>query len=129
MTTAGSSPAWDAAQRGLFTDALVRAFEMARDDAQEIANAVLERFQSGDEVDDETLDADLRSVFYTLEGKRMLSFRRVEYTREDGDKRRAFYWKLRSDGLIREIPIDTGASDVDVYAALPADAWHHRTAA
>jgi hypothetical protein len=121
--------AWDAAQRGLFTAALVRAFEMTREDAQEIANAVLERFRDGDEVDDETLDADLRSVFYTLEGKRMLSFRRVEYTREDGDRRRAFYWKLRSDGLIREIPVDTGEADVDVYAALPADAWRHTAGA
>ena len=123
------NPAWDAAQRGLFTDALVRAFDMERGDAQEIADAVLERFQSGDEVDDETLDADLRSVFYTLEGKHMLSFRRVEYTRKDGDMRRSFYWKLRSDGLVREIPIDTGASDVDVYAALPAAAWRHTAGA
>ena len=95
----------------------------------EVSAEVLERFQSGDEVDDETLDADLRSVFYTLEGKRMLSFRRVEYTREDGDKRRAFYWKLRSDGLIREIPVDTGERDVDVYASLPADAWRHTAGA
>lgn len=120
---------WGDAHRGLFTDALVRAFEMEQADAQEIADAVLERFQNGEEVDDETLDADLRSVFYTLEGKRMLSFRRVEYTREDGDKRRAFYWKLREDGLVREVPVNAGETEIDIYASLPADAWHHKAGA
>jgi len=67
-----------------------------------------------DEVDDETLDADLRSVFYTLEAKRMLSFRRVEYTREDGDKRRAFYWKLRAEGLHETVSVPVQDMDGDV---------------
>ena len=109
------------------TTALQRTFEMEREDAREIADAVLERFQGVEEVDDETLDAELRSVFYTLEGKRMLSFRRVEYTREDGDKRRAFFWKLRLDALAapREVPV---LSEDDVYASLPADAWRHGVA-
>lgn len=110
------------------TEALRRTFEMEVDDAKEIADAVLERFQGVDEVDDESLDTDLRSVFYTLEAKRMLSFRRVEYTREDGDRRRAFYWKLRMDGLQEptRVPVHT---DDDVYATLPADAWRHAHAA
>jgi transcription initiation factor IIE alpha subunit len=105
--------------------ALCRAFEMKRDDATEIVDAVLERFATGEEVDDETLDADLRSVFYTLESKRMVSFRRVEYTREDGDKRRAFYWKLRVESLLHEVPVQHEPEDADVYASLPANAWNH----
>lgn len=110
--------------RGPFTAALERTFEMPHDDAAEIAEAVLERFEEADEVDDESLDADLRSVFYTLEAKRMLSFRRVEYTREDGDRRRAFFWKLRLDALAdAPAPEDPAARDLDVYASLPADAW------
>lgn len=115
--------------RGVLTDALVRVFEMERDDAAEIADAVLDRFATVEEVDDETLDADLRSVFYTLEGKRMLSFRRVEYTREDGDRRRAFFWKLRPESLTEtEVPV-VNADETDVYASLPADAWRHAHAA
>lgn len=109
-------------QRVPFSEALARAFEMKADEAEEVADAVLERFAEAAEVDDETLDADLRSVFYTLEAKRMLSFRRVEYTREDGDKRRAFYWKLRLENLEQRretvVPIEA-----DVYADIPADAW------
>jgi transcription initiation factor IIE alpha subunit len=111
--------------REAFTGALCRAFEMEPDDAREIVDAVLERFSASEEVDDETLDADLRSVFYTLESKRMVSFRRVEYTREDGDRRRAFYWKLRMDSLLHEVPIQHEDDDVDVYANLPATAWSH----
>jgi hypothetical protein len=115
----------DTLDRGAFREALERAFEMAPEDAAEIADVILERFAAGEEVSDETLDADLRSVFYTLEGKRMLSFRREEITREAGDKRRAFFWKLRPEAFsgARSIPIDVG--DVDVYATLPASAWHH----
>ena len=56
------NPAQDEAHRGLFTDALARAFEMEQADAKEIADAVLERFVAAEEVDDETLDADLRSA-------------------------------------------------------------------
>jgi transcription initiation factor IIE alpha subunit len=107
------------------SSALARAFEMEPEDARELADVVLERFSDKEEVDDETLDAEVRSVFYTLEAKRMLSFRRVEYVREDGDRRRAFYWKLRDEALDegRSIPIQV--EDVDVYATLPATAWRH----
>ena len=111
--------------RDAFADALCRAFEMKHDDAAEIADAVLGCFASVDEVDDDTLDTDLRSVFYTLEGKRMLSFRRVEYTREDGDKRRAFYWKLRLETLLAASARSVEVEDMDVYATLPPSAWRH----
>lgn len=107
------------------SQALERAFEMAPEDARELADVVLERFSAADEVDDETLDAEVRSVFYTLETKRMLSFRRVEYTREDGDRRRAFYWKLREDALDEADQADAKETEIDVYASLPAAAWRH----
>lgn len=115
---------WDERQREALTGALERTFAMARDDAVEIADVVLERFAEKDEVDDESLDAEVRSVFYTLEAKRLLSFRRAEYTREDGDHRRAFYWRLRTEALA---PPETQPrfEEVDVYASLPATAWRH----
>lgn len=114
--------------RGLFTEALQREFEMEKGDAEEIVDAVLDRFAAAEEVDDETLDTDLRSVFYTLEAKRMVSFRRVEYTREDGDRRRAFYWKLRIENLLE--PAHAAAQEEeDVYASLPAAAWRHTAGA
>jgi len=116
---------WNDTHRDALTGALERAFSMEHDDAREIADVVLERFTATDEVDDETLDAEVRSVFYTLEGKRLLSFRRAEYTREDGDHRRAFYWRLRQEALVAPVPEAGGYEDVDVYADLPASAWRH----
>lgn len=116
---------WDIDHREALTDALERTFAMERPDAAEIAGVVLERFTDREEVDDETLDAEVRSVFYTLEAKRLLSFRRTEYTREDGDHRRAFYWRLRTEELARPVPVHASQEDVDVYATLPATAWRH----
>lgn len=113
------------AHRGAFTEALERTFEMAPEEAQELAEVILERFQEQEEVDDETLDAEVRSVFYTLEAKRMVSFRRVEYTREEGDRRRAFYWKLRLESLQQPHNVPVQTDDADVYSSLPATAWQH----
>lgn len=111
--------------RGAFTEALEHEFEMAPEEARELADVILERFDGTDEVDDETLDAEIRSVFYTLEAKRMVSFRRVEYTREEGEHRRAFYWKLRVESLQRDHGTQVQVDDGDVYASLPASAWQH----
>jgi hypothetical protein len=111
--------------RDAFTKALQTAFDMEADDARELGEVVLSQFEETEEVDDETLDADLRSVFYTLEAKRMLSFRREERVTEEGSNRRAFFWRLRPEAFEsgrREIPVQTGD---DVYAELPASAWRH----
>ena len=116
---------WSEDHREALTGALERAFAMAHDDAMEIADVVLERFTDRDEVDDETLDAEVRSVFYTLEAKRLLSFRRTEYTREDGDHRRAFFWRLRTEALATPVVQAGRYDDADVYASLPATAWRH----
>ena len=116
---------WNGTQREALTSALERTFEMEREDATEIATVVLERFSDRDEVDDETLDAEVRSVFYTLEAKRLLSFRRTEYAGEAGDHRRAFFWRLRTEALATPVPVNAGYEDVDVYATLPATAWRH----
>ena len=116
---------WNESHRDALTGALENAFGMEPDDAREIADVVLERFTEVDEVDDETLDSEVRSVFYTLEAKRLLSFRRAEYTREDGDHRRAFFWRLRVEALAPQVPAAGGYDEADVYASLPANAWRH----
>ena len=114
-----------APDRDNLRSALERAFEMAPEDADAIADVVLDTFAERDEVDDETLDSDLRSVFYTLEAKRMLAFRRVEITREAGDRRRAFYWRLRREAFGERTSIPVRVEEPDVYASLPASAWRH----
>lgn len=108
--------------------ALQRAFGMAPEDAAAVAGIVAERFAGQHEVSDETIDAEVRSLFYTLESRRLLSFRRVEYDNEAGEKRRAFYWRLRTD-VVEELCAPAIPIDEDVYAQLPAECWRREAAA
>jgi len=103
--------------------ALQTRFDMAPDDAQEIADTLAEVFAGELEVNDETIDPSVRSIFYTLEAKKILTFRRYEYQLETGERRRGFAWRIREEALIPEgtpIPIET---EDDVYANLPRDVW------
>lgn len=103
--------------------ALEREFRMQADDAKAIAEIVSERFAEDEEVNDDNLDAEIRSIFYTLESKKLLSFRREEYQWENGEHRRAFYWKLRDEALFEhEAPAMPQMND-SVYDSLPVDAW------
>ena len=74
----------------------------------------------GDRIDPAALDLVFfeRPQFYDLlqQVQREATFRPVQMVQT------AF-------GLIRQVPVNTGESDADVYASLPADAWHHKAGA
>ena len=113
-------------RRGLLADALQERFDMAAEDAEQIAGVVSDVFGDQFEVNDETIDPSVRSIFYTLEAKKILTFRREEYSIETGERRRGFWWRIREEALVpaaTNVPI---ASEEDVYAALPKDAWTAR---
>ncbi len=109
----------------LLTKALIRELEMRREDAGEVAGLVLSAFGGDKELDDEELTSDLRSVFYTLEDRQLLDFRREEYRNEEGHIRRAFFWSIRWD----EVAPGRGSEDAEdeeqetVYDELPQNAW------
>ncbi|MHB8605140.1 MAG: DUF6015 family protein [Thermoplasmatota archaeon] len=109
------------------TDALYEAlrerFSMDEDDARAIAEVVAEQFRGEAEVNDETLDPEVRSIFYTLEAKKLLAFRREEYSIESGERRRAFFWRVRDEELARIAELKSQAVEEDVYAALPKSVW------
>lgn len=109
----------------VLADALRREIGMDADDAREIAGFVLGAFNGREELDDMELSPDLRSIFYTLEGHRFLSFRREEFTNEDGELRRAFFWHFRWDQVAGSAQ-DASARDLStdsVYDSLPRSAW------
>lgn len=110
----------------VLASALRERFDMADDDAAEIAHVVVEQFGDAREVNDETLDPSVRSIFYTLEAKKILSFRREEYTWENGEKRRGFWWRIRDETLTQTRTIPVLDAEEDVYANLPKDAWTAR---
>lgn len=106
--------------------ALREKFDMSAEDAAELATAVSEIFGAEDEVNDETLDASVRSIFYTLEAKKILTFRREEYTWETGERRRGFWWRIRAEALAPVTTLVPDSPEEDVYASLPRDAWTAR---
>lgn len=116
----------DEDKRDRLAAALRDRFGMSTDDSAEVATVVVSQFGASAEVNDETLDPTVRSIFYTLEAKKLLSFRREEYTWENGEKRRGFWWRLREEEIAPQsvvVPIQT---EEDVYANLPKDAWTAR---
>jgi hypothetical protein len=120
------APVFDERMRVSLAHALRERFGMSRDDAEDIARVVAEQFGDQTEVNDETLDPSVRSIFYTLEAKKILSFRREEYTWENGEKRRGFWWRLRAEELQKKATIVPIVAEEDVYAQLPKDAWSAR---
>ncbi len=112
-------------QQGKLAKALMNALEMRAEDASEVASLVLMAFNGDEELDDEELSTDLRSMFYTLEEQKLLDFRREEFKNEDGNLRRAFYWTVRWDE-VEETAKGTPAtrpSHETVYDDLPSNAW------
>lgn len=110
-------------RRMALQEALRERFDMAPDDAEAIALTLAEVFGGESEVNDESLDPSVRSIFYTLEAKKLLTFRRYEYTLETGERRRGFAWRIRDEALApgaTTIPVET---EEDVYANLPRDVW------
>lgn len=122
-----SPPFFDDVKRSSLRDALKERFDMSQEDADEIASVVADQFGVEAEVNDENLDSTVRSIFYTLEAKKILSFRREEYTWETGERRRGFWWRLRIDDLERDAQ-PVRSVEVDVYAELPRDAWARQRA-
>jgi len=103
--------------------AMVRAFDMSAEDAAQVAGIVVEQFEGKTEVNDDGLAADLRSLFYTLESRRIMSFRREEYENAEGQKRRAFHWRLRPEVVLELAAPPAQPTNEDIYHALPAECW------
>lgn len=109
-------------------DALKQRFGMEDEDATAIAEVVREQFGEDDEVNDDNLDPEVRSIFYTLEAKKLLSFRREEYSIDTGERRRAFYWRVREDELAKIKTLAADIAEESVYDTLPKNAWSRQNA-
>ncbi len=109
--------------------ALRRAFDMMKEDAEATAGVVETVFRGEEEVNDEDLDRELRSLFYTLEREQLVGIRRTEYQFE-GQTRRAYFWRLNDlDELLQDGRDDEGLSAEEreamkVYQALPLERWN-----
>lgn len=119
-------PYFDDAKREALGNALREKFGMSDEDASEIAGVIAGCFGDQAEVNDETLEPTVRSIFYTLEAKKIVSFRREEYQIESGEKRRGFWWRLRTEAIVALVNEAPAEVEEDVYALLPNSAWSAR---
>jgi len=107
----------------LFKRALKNGFDMSSEDAEALAKTITKAFRGRKEVEDMSLDKHVRSLFYELHMKNLLSLRREE-VKENGKYIRKFYWSFNMDGirggakrkLIEEEPYA-------IYDKIPRDAW------
>lgn len=100
---------------------------MVREDATATARVVASAFREDDEVNDEDLDKDIRSLFYTLEREQLLDIRRTEYKFE-GQVRRAYFWRMKRLDRLPEEPIVQAITRdemeaISVYHELPPERW------
>jgi transcription initiation factor IIE alpha subunit len=107
----------------LFVKALKNGFDMTQEDATALAATVHKAFKDKKEVEDMTLDKDIRSIFYDLHQKNLLCLRREEL-KEKGKFIRKFYWSFNSDGIKENAyRKPTVESPYEVYKKIPENAW------
>lgn len=107
--------------------ALRKVFNMVREDAVATASVVETAFNGEDEVNDEDLDKDIRSLFYQLEKENLLQVRRTEYKFE-GQIRRAYFWRMRrlDEANLDDFGSSFSKEDLEatkLYRQLPQELW------
>lgn len=100
---------------------------MMHEDAVATAKVVQSAFKGEDEVNDEDLDKEIRSLFYALEKENLLQVRRTEYKFE-GQVRRAYFWRLSrlQDWGLEDFGPVVGKDDFEatkLYRQLPSNVW------
>ena len=110
----------------LLVKALKNRFNMAKEDAIELAKTVEDIFNGEEEIEDMTIDKYARSLFYELQRERLLKLRRDEY-KEQGKYTRKYYWSFNND-KIKELAYEKCKEDkYQIYQNIPKNAWITRT--
>jgi hypothetical protein len=110
----------------LLVKALKNKFNMAKEDAIELAKTVEGIFNGEEEIEDMTIDKYARSLFYELQRERLLKLRRDEY-KEEGKYIRKYYWSFNND-TIKEVAYEKYKEEkYQIYQKIPKNAWVTRT--
>jgi hypothetical protein len=107
----------------LFVKALKKGFDMTNEDANALARTINKAFRGRKEVEDMSLDKNVRSIFYDLLQKNLLVQRREE-VKENGKFIRKYFWSFNNDGIKAEAyrkPLEE--SPYEIYEKIPRDAW------
>jgi hypothetical protein len=106
----------------LLIQALKNRFDMAKEDAIELAITIEKIFDGKEEIEDMTIDKYSRSLFYELQRERLLKQRGEEY-KEKGKIIRKYYWSFNNN-VIREAAHEKIKNEpYEVYKKIPKEAW------
>ncbi len=102
---------------------------MEYSEAKQTAEIVMNRFGFYDTILDNSLDPDVRDVFYNLQDEGLLKSEREETSLLSGKQWRIHYWKLRKDRILElaktreeaQTPADEDLSGI--YREVPNDDW------
>lgn len=108
--------------RKLLVKALKNKFDMAKEDAKELAKTVEDIFKGKEEIEDYPLDKYARSLFYELQREKILKIRREEYKKK-GKLIRKYYWSFNND-IIKELANQKQKKEKQkIYNKIPEKAW------
>jgi hypothetical protein len=105
--------------------ALKNRFEMAREDAVELAKTVEKIFDGHSELEDMSIDKYSRALFYELQRKKLLVQRREEI-KEKGKIIRKYYWSFDNKAIKTAAYEETKEDPYAIYKVIPNDAWVNR---
>ncbi|NLI74114.1 MAG: hypothetical protein GX369_05005 [Euryarchaeota archaeon] len=103
---------------------------VTREIAEDIALRVLNYFGYGEEIIDNVLDQDDRSIFYFLQDAKLLNTHWEEIVLPNGRMWRVFYWSLNVPRILEYARTQEEESIVEVglYDSLPEDVWTRQMA-
>jgi hypothetical protein len=110
----------------LLVKALTNLFEMEKEDALIVAKTVEHVFRGKIEIEDMTIDKELRSLFYELEREKLLKLRREEF-KEKGTFIRKYYWSFDDKGIKQGAYRALKNDPYGIYQKIPKQAWVART--
>ena len=101
---------------------------MPAEEAEHLAQHVLNFFGYSDRIIDNMLEPEDRDAFYMLEDTGILTTEREETTLYDGREWRIHYWLFRRDRILELISMNSSVGDVDievesVYDDIPDEYW------
>jgi hypothetical protein len=109
------------------TKVLENKMKIEKEEAQSLAEFVLDIFGFEDRVIDNMLDPSDRQLFYFLEGNGIISTGRETISLYDGRDWRIHYWVFNRDLVVRLLKEEETkkkeSTEEDIYATLPSEAW------
>ncbi len=110
----------------LLVKALKNKFEMAKEDAIELAKTVEKIFDGEQEVEDMSIDKYARALFYELQRAKLLKQRREEF-KEEGRIMRKYYWSFNDKNIKKTAHTKIKKDEFTIYKKIPKEAWIKRS--